>query len=229
MEPITRIEKLYDAIARGGTIDFEPITREEMFLYEILRNGGGGGGDGGGISVTGATVGQTVKIAEVDETGKPTAWEPVDFPSGGGSEEWNLLHTMTLAEDTKFFRQELGGSYKAVRIVFKNLWCVEGSAGGIAAAVNDGSTESSFYSVQMGAFINTSAYPARGCVEFEIVGDIAKAIVAGVNSAGNAGGSGVTVQPKGEVSNGITKLMFSLNSYSTRTMNAGAVFNIYGR
>lgn len=34
---------------------------------------------GVGISVTGATVGQTVKIAEVDENGVPTAWEAVDM------------------------------------------------------------------------------------------------------------------------------------------------------
>ena len=33
---------------------------------------------GGGIAVTGAKVGQTVKIAEVDENGVPTAWEPMD-------------------------------------------------------------------------------------------------------------------------------------------------------
>lgn len=39
---------------------------------------------GGGIAVTGATVGQTVKISAVDENGVPTAWESVDFPSGGG-------------------------------------------------------------------------------------------------------------------------------------------------
>lgn len=32
----------------------------------------------GGIAVTGAKVGQTVKIAEVDENGVPTAWEPMD-------------------------------------------------------------------------------------------------------------------------------------------------------
>lgn len=40
---------------------------------------------GSGISVTGATVGQTVKIAAVDESGKPTAWEAADFPTGGGN------------------------------------------------------------------------------------------------------------------------------------------------
>ena len=43
-------------------------------------------GEGGsGIAVTGATVGQTIKIAAVDDDGVPTAWEPVDFPSGGGN------------------------------------------------------------------------------------------------------------------------------------------------
>lgn len=40
---------------------------------------------GSGIAVTGATVGQTVKISAVDESGKPTAWEAADFPSGGGN------------------------------------------------------------------------------------------------------------------------------------------------
>lgn len=37
------------------------------------------------LGVTGATVGQIAKITAVDDTGKPTAWEPVDMPSGGGS------------------------------------------------------------------------------------------------------------------------------------------------
>ena len=36
------------------------------------------------LSVTGATVGQIAKITAVDDSGKPTAWEPVDMPSGGG-------------------------------------------------------------------------------------------------------------------------------------------------
>lgn len=53
---------------------------------------------GGGIAVTGATPGQTVKIAEVDENGVPTAWEPVDLPSGG-SKTWELIDTITLEED----------------------------------------------------------------------------------------------------------------------------------
>lgn len=46
---------------------------------------GASGSEGSGIAVSGATVGQTVKISAVDESGKPTAWEAADFPSGGGT------------------------------------------------------------------------------------------------------------------------------------------------
>ena len=58
----------------------------------------------GGIDVTGATVGQTVKISAVDENGVPTAWEPTDFPSGGEGKEWEefLRFTTDNAETTVF-------------------------------------------------------------------------------------------------------------------------------
>lgn len=42
---------------------------------------GADGKDGAGMDITGATVGQIVKITAVDADGKPTAWEPVDMPS----------------------------------------------------------------------------------------------------------------------------------------------------
>lgn len=45
---------------------------------------GADGKDGAGMDVTGAKVGQIAKITAVDSAGKPTAWEPVDMPSGGG-------------------------------------------------------------------------------------------------------------------------------------------------
>lgn len=51
--------------------------------------------DSGGnvdLSITGATAGQTVKIAAVDENGAPTAWEAVEFPSNGG--QYELIETI---------------------------------------------------------------------------------------------------------------------------------------
>lgn len=47
---------------------------------------GAPGKDGAGMDITGATVGQIAKITAVDDTGKPTAWSPVDMPSVGGDE-----------------------------------------------------------------------------------------------------------------------------------------------
>ena len=58
--------------------------------------------DSGGdvdLAITGAEVGQTVRIAEVDENGVPTAWEAVEFPSGGGGSEWRHIRTVTIPTD----------------------------------------------------------------------------------------------------------------------------------
>lgn len=63
--------------------DKQEIAEQAAELVEIPE------GSGGGIAVTGATVGQTVKIAAVDEEGVPTAWEPVDMPSG--EKEWSRV------------------------------------------------------------------------------------------------------------------------------------------
>lgn len=53
---------------------------------------------GAGMDITGATVGQIAKIAAVDSNGAPTAWSPVDMPTGGG-EMWELIRDYTLTED----------------------------------------------------------------------------------------------------------------------------------
>ena len=46
------------------------------------------------LGLTGATVGQIAKIAAVDASGVPTAWSPVDMPSGGArrGKQSTLLH-----------------------------------------------------------------------------------------------------------------------------------------
>ena len=42
------------------------------------------------LGLTGATVGQIVKIKTVDSSGVPTEWEPADMPSGGGGTDTSL-------------------------------------------------------------------------------------------------------------------------------------------
>ena len=55
------------------------------------------------LGVTGATVGQIAKITAVDASGKPTAWAPVDMPSGGGGgSSWTVHTSTTIPEDVAY-------------------------------------------------------------------------------------------------------------------------------
>lgn len=62
---------------------------------------GAPGKDGAGMDITGATVGQIAKITAVDASGVPTAWSPVDMPSGGGDLQWIEVVDITTEEQTQ--------------------------------------------------------------------------------------------------------------------------------
>lgn len=70
---------------------------------------GAPGKDGAGMDITGATVGQIAKIAAVDADGKPTAWSPVDMPSGGVSGDVTNIITYPVAQ-----KYEVSDYYKYV-------------------------------------------------------------------------------------------------------------------
>ena len=66
------------------------------------------GGTDLSLGITGATVGQIAKITAVDDSGKPTAWEPVDMPSGGGGEkDFELIFMDTVTEDVREFNRNV--------------------------------------------------------------------------------------------------------------------------
>lgn len=55
------------------------------------------------LGVTGATVGQIAKITAVDASGKPTAWAPVDLPSGNEGKSWTKIIDVEITEATDSF------------------------------------------------------------------------------------------------------------------------------
>lgn len=61
---------------------------------------------GAGLDVTGATVGQTVKISAVDVNGVPTAWVPVDMASGEDTKEWTKIIDVSVTEATQMFKRD---------------------------------------------------------------------------------------------------------------------------
>lgn len=61
---------------------------------KALENQGGGGSSLPIVNT--AAIGQTIRVSAVDEDGKPTEWEAVEFPAGGGgSGEWELVGEIT--------------------------------------------------------------------------------------------------------------------------------------
>lgn len=91
---------------------------------ENLPDAGGSGGTDIALGITGATVGQIAKITAVDSDGMPTAWTPVDMPSGGASEEYELIFADTVTEDAAGYSRDTdanGNTFalkKAILIVF---------------------------------------------------------------------------------------------------------------
>ena len=82
--------------------------------------------------ITGATVGQIAKITAVDASGVPTAWSPVDMPSGGG-ETWEKIAEIELRADTAEYVLADFATWRKAKVIMtrpqyvsglsKNVWC----------------------------------------------------------------------------------------------------------
>ena len=113
---------------------------------------GAPGKDGASMGITGATVGQIAKITAVDASGAPTAWEPVDMPSGGGGETWELINEVTLSEDAMAvaFDKDKNGAPFALR-KFAVVGTTKGSnasnTGGGTICINVANTADDNYSI----------------------------------------------------------------------------------
>jgi hypothetical protein len=120
-----------------------------------------------------ASVGQTVRVKDVDANGKPIDWEPVDFPVGGSSEEWEHICDIPVVEDTEnpLFKitQSLGADYKTLHIVVN-----KNTAGGLVATATDSyplkiygnSHHNNNLIGQFGADVTSSGYSFYSC-EFD--------------------------------------------------------------
>ena len=88
-------------------------------VYDALQNIDIPSGTDISLNVTGATVGQTIKVKAVDTNGKPTAWEAVDM-AAGGAEVWEeLTHFVSTADNpVNTVKQTFpAGAYKKIYIV----------------------------------------------------------------------------------------------------------------
>ena len=85
------------------------IKADGTAIAEISDGSDGAPGkDGAGMDINGAAAGQIAKISAVDENGVPTAWTPVDMPSGGGEKPLSLIVSYDFTDNTASAFQETG-------------------------------------------------------------------------------------------------------------------------
>lgn len=105
VNPLNQVSWVSDGLAVYGlsTNDYRGVWQQV-----------GAGGDSGeslSLGMTSAAVGQIAKISAVDANGVPTAWEPVDMPSGGGS-NWVKVYdgSSTISKEVSSFEVNLSKS-----------------------------------------------------------------------------------------------------------------------
>ena len=126
-----------------------------------LDPNGDADGEDFSLGISSATVGQIAKISAVDDNGCPTAWEPVDMPSGGGDGEWVFAGSVTA--------ESAGMVLKVSNIHAKHILV------SLYASCDDNSKKT--YSIRLNdtiTYIRSSALPGNGekhlwAVEFELL------------------------------------------------------------
>lgn len=126
-----------------------------------LDPNGDADGEDFSLGISSATVGQIAKISAVDDNGVPTAWEPVDMPSGGGDGEWVFAGSVTA--------ESAGMVLKVSNIHAKHILV------SLYASCDNDSKRT--YSIRLNdtiTYIRSSALPGNGekhlwAVEFELL------------------------------------------------------------
>lgn len=115
------------------------------------------------LGITGATIGQIAKITAVDASGVPTAWEPVDMPSGGGGDfAWEKIADINVADDvgkgvSAWEYTDLPG-YDAIMYFKQALKGESNVTSGISVAINGGNSQPS------GIQYNQNGYSCVGLI-----------------------------------------------------------------
>lgn len=122
----------------------------EIVEGELVEVPSAGGGTDLSLGITGATVGQIAKITAVDTDGKPTAWEAVDMPSGGGGETWELIAEIDFdvdtANDVSVWEYKNLPNYKELSYRKVGLVGSTETASGLSISIND--SANSFSGIQ---------------------------------------------------------------------------------
>ena len=102
VNPLDQVSLVSDGLAVYGLSE-----SDYRGVYQVA-GAGGAFGENLSLGMTSAAVGQIAKISAVDANGVPTAWEPVDMPSGGGEKTLSLIASYDFTDNTASVFEETG-------------------------------------------------------------------------------------------------------------------------
>ena len=117
----------------------EVIAQQGTSLDEVaavLETKAAGGTDIS-LGLTSAAVGQIIKVKAIDESGKPTAWEAADMPSGGGGgDEWELIADVTISEPVNSISADVPSGKNELLLFARGKWGTEPSNKRVGFKIN---------------------------------------------------------------------------------------------
>lgn len=222
----TSLTTVADAIReKGGTTD--PLSFPEG-MAKAVRNIQSGADLS--LDITGATPGQIAKITAVDETGKPTKWEPVDIPSGGGDISLGLT-AATVGQTIKVKAVDTEGKpteWEAVDMPTGETWEKIAEIDVDVDAAND---------VFVWEYKNLPNYKELAYKKVNLVGstEVASGISISINGSVPQS-SGLTYPPKGYPKSNYGRILLlpfgwvhitSVDSNNPTNYAAGSLFSMY--
>lgn len=178
------------------------------------------------LGLTGASVGDIVKVKAVDDSGKPTAWEALQMASGGVATAGNLLYDAVLEEDASFIITDFDTELSEYIVI---IGAVVPDAG-IISNVKFFNTLGSDY------YLKISAGYAVMSLYYRIIGNVFW-MVRDVNYRNNYDFANITEPPGSPSSHSIANIRSGVYKFSDKakglassaTWPAGTHIWIYGR
>ena len=115
--PLCDLTDLDALFAQTNANSFKVFTASLTCTSDNVWSMSQHGFDAHTLGISGASVGQIVKIKTVDSSGIPTEWEAADAASGGSGDEWAMIADITTDGNTNVFTFT-GLSYREIIVDF---------------------------------------------------------------------------------------------------------------
>ena len=139
INPLDQVAWVSDGLAVYGL-----STSDYRGVYQVVGAGGAAEATDISLGVTGATVGQIAKITAVDASGKPTAWAPVDMPSGNEGKSWTKIIDVEITEATSSFLKNGLNNCTEIYVVWGDIQNATSTDSMLVLEINDVMVNNSF-------------------------------------------------------------------------------------